>query len=242
MAHILRALSAWDPREVVREALDTFRRIGFRATLEAASSRLRDYAFDVRYGTDTVERVPLSQLDISYDSVRKGNRYQPTGAGAFKAIMQALTLPPGEVFVDFGSGKGQVLMLAARYPFKRIVGIEFSEKLCAIAKANIQKFKTRETVAAAIDIVADDVMRYTFRDDETVFYFFIPFDDEIFMRVLENLEHSLERKPRQAWLVYYVCDEQRRAAIERNSSFVLKNTVRAGGYDCTIFCRPAGKP
>ena len=40
-------------------------------------------------------------------------------------------------FVDYGSGKGRVLMLAAAYPFRRILGVEFSESLDRVARDNI---------------------------------------------------------------------------------------------------------
>jgi SAM-dependent methyltransferase len=235
MANLFSALKAYGLGDVVRETLSTLRRIGVRRTFGAVRSRLRDYAFDARYGTDTVGRMSLSQLDIPYDSVQQGNRYQPTGAGAFDAIMAALELPPGQVFVDFGSGKGQVLMMAACYPFGRIVGVEFSDQLCSIARSNIEKFKAKETITASIDVLHEDAARYAFTDDETVFYFFIPFDDEIFMRVLGNINDSLKRRPRSAWLVYYVSDEQRRAAIESSTFFVFEKGVMAGGYDCMIF-------
>ena len=42
-------------------------------------------------------------------------------------------------FVDYGLGKGRVLMLAAEYPFKRIVGVEFSESLDRTARQNLTK-------------------------------------------------------------------------------------------------------
>ena len=42
-------------------------------------------------------------------------------------------------FVDYGLGKGRVLMLATEYPFKRIVGVEFSESLDRTARQNLTK-------------------------------------------------------------------------------------------------------
>jgi tRNA G46 methylase TrmB len=34
-------------------------------------------------------------------------------------------------FFDFGSGKGRALHLASEFPFKNIIGVEFSSKLHA---------------------------------------------------------------------------------------------------------------
>src|SRR5215831_11087448 len=43
-------------------------------------------------------------------------------------------------FIDLGSGKGRVLLIAAQYPFKSVVGVEFSGTLHKIAQTNISKF------------------------------------------------------------------------------------------------------
>ena len=39
-------------------------------------------------------------------------------------------------FVDFGAGKGRVLMMACEYPFKQVIGVELSRKLHATASRN----------------------------------------------------------------------------------------------------------
>lgn len=43
-----------------------------------------------------------------------------------------------EVFLDYGSGKGRALIMAAQYPFRRILGVEFSPQLSLIASQNIE--------------------------------------------------------------------------------------------------------
>jgi predicted RNA methylase len=44
-------------------------------------------------------------------------------------------------FVDFGSGKGRVLLVASHYPFREVVGVEFSPELQKIAEGNIRSTK-----------------------------------------------------------------------------------------------------
>lgn len=43
----------------------------------------------------------------------------------------------GFTFIDYGAGKGRVLLIAARYQFDRVVGVELSEPLIRVAAANI---------------------------------------------------------------------------------------------------------
>ena len=43
-------------------------------------------------------------------------------------------------FVDYGAGKGRVLLLASQHPFAAIGGIEFAEELHDDATMNIAQF------------------------------------------------------------------------------------------------------
>ena len=53
-----------------------------------------------------------------------------------------------------------------------------------------------------VEIVNDDAALYTFRDDETVLFFFNPFQDVVMCRVLGNLYESLRRRNRRVWVIY----------------------------------------
>jgi len=44
-------------------------------------------------------------------------------------------------FVDFGSGKGKVVLLAPRLPFRKVIGLEFAQQLIAVAQRNIRSFR-----------------------------------------------------------------------------------------------------
>jgi len=48
-------------------------------------------------------------------------------------------------FVDLGSGKGRVLLMASHYPFKRIIGVEFIPELHQVAQENIRKYTEQRT-------------------------------------------------------------------------------------------------
>lgn len=41
------------------------------------------------------------------------------------------------MFLDLGSGKGRMVLSAARFPFRRIIGVELSNDLTAIARRNV---------------------------------------------------------------------------------------------------------
>jgi SAM-dependent methyltransferase len=115
--------------------------------------------------------------------------------------MEHLRLPEGQVFVDFGCGKGRVLLAAAAYPFRRIVGIEFSPELCTICRRNISSFRQRYRSHIEIDVIQSDATKYNIGHDESVFFFFNPFECGLMKEVLHNIQSSAEISPRKIWII-----------------------------------------
>jgi SAM-dependent methyltransferase len=107
-----------------------------------------------------------------------------------------------DVFLDFGSGKGRVVLAAARYPFKRVLGVEIVESLNEIARGNIAIARRR--LRAPVEVVTTDATKLDVPDDVTVIYLYNPFLGEVLSSVQKNIERSLIRKPRNLRL-YYAC-------------------------------------
>src|SRR5262249_16540884 len=104
-------------------------------------ARPDDSAFDRRYGTET-----STVFGLRFDDPPAPGRVVRSGA-IHPAVMQNIfdnlgVDPRGLTFVDFGSGKGRALLCAAARPFKRIVGVEWSTDLCAIARRNVELFRS----------------------------------------------------------------------------------------------------
>jgi SAM-dependent methyltransferase len=117
-------------------------------------------------------------------------------------LFRALEVSPEDVFVDLGSGKGRVLYMAARRPFKRVLGVERSEELNEVARANLERNQDRLR-AGRVDIEAADVEVWEVPDDVTVVYLYIafPFAPEIPEGLVEKLRVSVERNPRTLRLI-----------------------------------------
>jgi tRNA G46 methylase TrmB len=136
-----------------------------------------------------------------YDYTKNMVGYEPSGWFTIKEINKIIEFSRTDVFADFGSGKGKMVFQAARYPFKRVIGIEISKSLHDIAQKNIQN--TQKTFACEnIDLIHMDVLDYEIPDDLTIAYFFNPFVNEIFIRVIDNIHHSFLQAPRPIWIVY----------------------------------------
>jgi SAM-dependent methyltransferase len=188
---------------IYNRIIQGIRHIGLKRTIKISFISLMDYVFDFTYGTDTVNQVELDNLYIQSKNRTRGERYALSPAKAFNKLMNTLSFPHNSVFVDLGCGKGKMLLMASQYGFKRIVGVEFSEKLCECARNNISIYKKKTGMSADIDVVFSDVVDYKIKDDENLFYLFNPFDEDILINVLRNIAVSFERKHREIYFIYY---------------------------------------
>ena len=119
-----------------------------------------------------------------------------------RTVLRKLDLPKDGVFVDLGSGKGRVLLIAAQSGFQRIIGVEFSRELCEIARENVNAFRRQTQIEAQIEVIESDVATWPIDCGYNVFFMFHPFKINVLARFLENLHSSLTQFPRKIWLVF----------------------------------------
>ncbi len=181
------------------EMLRSLGRNNHRTTLENVLAIAEDTLFDWMFGTETARHVEQHELDIRNDV--GFNMYTPTRVRAFRKLLDHLALPKGQVFVDFGCGKGRVLLAAAQYPFDRIVGVEVAPQLCAICRSNVAAYRRRHSGTLDIKVVQCEARAYNVSRDETVFFMFSPFGRAIAAGVLGNILSSVEECPRKVWLI-----------------------------------------
>ena len=158
-----------------------------------------DQAFDREHGVDTATWVRVPDLDTASENVEHAVRYEPSSVTEFELLMDKLRVDHSDfTFVDYGSGKGRVLMLAAEYPFKRIVGVEFAKSLLEISQENIA---TLGPDSGRIETFHADATEFDPPADPLVLYFFHPFGVPALQQVLARVLGSLERDPRPAYVV-----------------------------------------
>ena len=134
--------------------------------------------------------------------------YQPTEATLFQAMLadwieRSGADPRQFVFCDLGSGKGRTLMMAADYPFRRIVGVELLPALHAIAEENIRVYKNDRQKCFALEAVCADATTFALPEAPLLLYLFNPFPEAGMMRVIANLEQSLKDHPRPVYVLYH---------------------------------------
>ena len=110
-----RRLSGRNGREIAGLVAKNIAHVVRQASPAAALQRRRNGAFDRRWGTETTRLVNLSALTVDQRRARHGVRYQPSSGDVVSQAVEILGLRPQDhTFVDYGSGKGRICMIAAQ--------------------------------------------------------------------------------------------------------------------------------
>ncbi|HEV3362880.1 MAG TPA: methyltransferase domain-containing protein [Acidimicrobiia bacterium] len=154
---------------------------------------------DQRLGMQTEGEVELDDLGVA--GADRG-RYQPARWLTLVRILPRAGVGPDDVFIDFGSGKGRVVCQAARrYACRRVIGVELSADLNAVARANVDRqrhhFRCRD-----VELVTSDVLDYAIPDDVTIAFFNNPFTGAVFASVIDRLIASVDARPRPLRVIY----------------------------------------
>jgi hypothetical protein len=182
---------------------------------ESTPSRRRQRYGDVEYDWDF--RVDTTGATVGWRDRLLGHfhsPYQPTEPALFREMLESLipasTMPSRTkfdfrefTFIDIGSGKGRALLMAADYPFRRILGIELLPELHRVAKENIAKFKSDSQQCFVIACLLGDACDFVFPPEPTVIYLFNPLPEFGLAKIISNLESSLREHPRPVFVLYH---------------------------------------
>lgn len=213
--------------------VSSIRNRGIKRTLEIILNLPTNYLFDLRYGTDTARIISLSAMKIVGSNQSRATWAESTQQRPFRHLIRQLHLPCKGDFVDLGSGKGKVLLLASQYPFGKVVGIEFAEELCAISRENIRRYTKKVQLQSEIEVINTDAADYRFSGREEVIYIANPFDRTILDRVLENIIESLNSNDRPLWIIYNTAIH--RSVLDNCTCFETILEMSSGGHDFVVY-------
>jgi hypothetical protein len=159
--------------------------------------------WDRRHGVDTAGSIQLDALSIIGPNQKFGNECVCTSPKSFDFMMRSLPHAlAGCTFVDIGAGKSRTLLLASRYDFTKIVGVEFARELVDCSKRNIARFSTEWQRCRDVSVIETDAAQFAFPDGPLVIFFYNPFSRDVFDVVLGNIVKSLQARPRDCTIVY----------------------------------------
>ena len=160
------------------------------------------HPFDREHGVDTSGLIWGENLSSGSRNDAWNTAYYGIAPSVFHAPRSRncrASLQSGATFIDIGSGKGRAVMLASRYPFAKVIGVEISPELHRVAVANLATYResnhgaARESNqgAAPIELLLADAAAYSFPAGPLVVYLYHPFCRPVLERVLRNLQASL---------------------------------------------------
>ena len=161
--------------------------------------------YDWTHGIRTTNIEPLSTLELSRpEHLVHANPYVPSDPEDIRSVFSDLDLDFRKYcFVDFGCGKGRVLVEAARYPFKSIIGIDFANELCEASRLNLDLVRPTHR-CGEVRVLYADATEFDLPRDPCVVYIFNPFRGPVLAAVLEKLRKSVASFPRHVRIAYVV--------------------------------------
>lgn len=162
--------------------------------------------FDSIHGTETNTSVPTARLDGTGFNQVHAELYWPIRPLPFDNMMRAIGGDLHEfAFIDLGCGKGRALLLAADWPFKRLIGVEFSQKLCDVAERNLEIFRAAGHLHGRhAEVHCIDASAFRYPPEPLVVFLFDPFGPSVLKLVIDQLKASLAASPRACLVAYHL--------------------------------------
>ncbi|OYW23998.1 MULTISPECIES: class I SAM-dependent methyltransferase [unclassified Sphingomonas] len=175
------------------------------ATPAARAAARADAAFDRQWGTDTSRQIGMNALDFPTELKKGSFHYQASGAHILDEVIGIAGIDPAEYsFIDYGCGKGRVVLLAAAKPFARAIGVEYSGLLTAIARTNSIIFTERGGAKVPPEFWQGNAADYVPPAGPLFCYLYNSFGAEILTGCLERLEVAKSRDRARPVLLAYV--------------------------------------
>lgn len=153
--------------------------------------KITDCLYDWIHGVDTCGIPDRPEMKF-------GRGYVATPTRAWNLMHRRLPIDPSRfTYLDFGCGKGRTLICASTAGFRRVIGVEVSPELAAIARHNLA------AKGIAAEVVTGDVRTFDFPEEPLVLFMYNPFFGDIMSEIVDRLEQSLASCPREIYIIYY---------------------------------------
>lgn len=160
-------------------------------------------------------------------------RYEPTSYSGLICSFDEMEKEIGrhDRLVDFGCGKGRVLFYVNQRFRCEVCGIEVDESLYEQALDNRAFYNTRfRDSVGKIELINGKAEEYEIRHEDNIFYFFNPFEINIFSQVIDHITDSVEKHPRKIYVMMYYPKEDYREYLKRRQ-FTLYKVVKLPAYE-----------
>ena len=160
--------------------LKIFKNRGIKSLIDEIKDNL---FFDIINGTSTQIREGKSTLNYKH--------YSPAYTSLIIESIKVLNIDfENYNFIDLGSGKGKVTLIASKFRFKNIIGVEIINNLVQQAKKNkliyFQKAWNKK-YKCKIKYICSDAEKYNFKNEKNLYFMFDPFPDLKLNKIIKKI-------------------------------------------------------
>lgn len=125
--------------------------------------------------------------------------YEPTPYAVLERLANSGWIRKKDVVLDYGCGKGRVDFFLAYQTGAHCVGVEYDERIIAVAKEN----QNTAVSAGRVEILLGNAETFLVPENVNRFFFFNPFSVEILQKAMARILESYYENPREMCLFFY---------------------------------------
>jgi SAM-dependent methyltransferase len=189
----------------------------------AVKDGLVRHPFDVEFGVRTSGLIAGRHLSLGHRHAHHATAYYAVAPSLFRAMIvrwrRCRPLAPMDEFtlIDLGAGMGRAMLLAAEYPFRAVIGVEFHPTLARIGRRNLALWRAEGRARAPMRMLCRDATEFELPAGPCVVFLFNPFGGLVLRRVLRNWSSRLIGRTGQVDILY-VNNEQENV-LEQHPGF-----------------------
>ncbi len=187
-----------------------FRSIRKRGLSSTAEYIWSEVSFDWRFHSET--RAPVAVNDLAVNAASKDHAAPYQGASwlvlrrVFGSLIGSGRIDPASTcLVDFGCGKGRVLLAALHFEIAKTIGVEFDPQLCETARNNLLRYRRRRGTGRPLlswEVIHSDVLDFTIPSEANLFFLYNPFSGPVLKAVAERIRQACQDPSRRRYVVY----------------------------------------
>lgn len=160
------------------------------------------------------------------EEIIKYHRYEATPYQALKILIDEYPITRDDTIVDFGAGRGRVLIYLNSLTNLKGVGLEINPITYHEGTTNLQQYYLKHPNQNQIEIINVSAEEYKIKTNENIFYFFNPFSLDVFKEVLSNIELSYKLSKRKMTLILFYPDRDFEKYIKQRSLFKFIKEIK----------------
>jgi len=198
------------PIRRVKKLISSVHKQGLRATSKEVSAFVQRHYWNYRenridriHGTNTGGNEWDYLKNMSSTSLKDAEFYEPIKRSHFESMIEQANIDfKNNIFIDLGAGKGRALMFAADYPFKQIIGVEFSQILYDMMHQNIDTYLEKTRKENNFLLSCGDAVDFELPQSDLTIYLFNPFVGNVMQRVVEKICNFIQHTDFQVKILY----------------------------------------